>query len=242
LIRLVGSDFGLPPGSFTTLPEALLIKLGADDGSNIQDPNYVLDPQEIAAIQTRTNELNNVITQTASAASFALVDIFGLFEDQIAHPPMFFGVPLTPRFQGGLLSMDGFHPSDIEHAIAANAFIDAANARYGLQIAPLSQDALNQIAAADPFIDWNGNYVIKGRPLAGLLETIGPFVGISGDFTDGPGSARVQPAAGKVDRRLGEAFKQQYLQLKGLPSSTPWTKQMWVDAMREIFGVKTRAR
>jgi len=242
LQRLVGSDFGLPQGSFTTLPEALLIKIGEDDGSNIQDPNYVLDPQEIAAIQTRTQELNNVITQTASAAGFAVVDIWGTFLDQIANPPVFFGVPLTPRFQGGLLSMDGFHPSNIEHALAANRFIEAANARYGLQIPAISQDGLNQIAANDPFIDWNGNYIIRGRPLAGLLETIGPFIGISGDYTEGPGSARFRPAPGRVDKRLGEAFKQQYLLLKGLPASTPWTKQTAVAAMREVFGLKTKTR
>jgi hypothetical protein len=138
--------------------------------------------------------------------------------------------------------MDGFHPSNIEHALAANEFIEAANARYGLQIPVISQDGLNQIAANDPFIDWNGNYIIRGRPLAGLLETIGPFVGISGDYTEGPGSLRVRPAPGRIDKRLGEAFKQQYLLLKGLPASTPWTEQTAVAAMREVFGLKTRTR
>ena len=234
LILFLGSDFGLPQGSYTSLPEMLLLKLGLDDGTLLQDPNYVLDPQEIVAIRTRAQELNQVITQTASAAGMGVVDVYGIFLSHIRNPPIFYGKPLNFRFLGGLLSMDGFHPSNIGHALAANAFIATANAQYGMQIPQISQDALNQIAAADPFIDWNGNLAVRGRPLAGMVETLGPFLGISGDFSDGPGSARVRPSSG-IDKQLGEAFKQQYLLLKGRPASTPWTRQDAIAAMNDLF-------
>jgi hypothetical protein len=234
LIRFLGSNFGLPDGHFTTLPAMMLIKLGFDDGSLIQDPNYVLDPQEAAAIQARTRDFNQVITQTAAAAGMAVADIAGHFSTLTQNPPVFHGLPLTLRYQGGLFSLDAIHPSNIAHALAALVFIDAANRHYGMQIPLISQTELEQIAAADPFIDWNGNLRVRGRPLAGLLETLGPFVGLSGDFNDHPASLPISPNS-EPDKRLGEAFKRQYLLLKGLPPSTPWTKQDAIAAVRETF-------
>jgi hypothetical protein len=234
LIRFLGSNFGLPEGHFTSFPAAMLIKLGFDDGSLIQDPNYVLDPQEVATIQGRTSDFNQLIKITAQAAGMAVADIAAHFHTLGQNPPVFHGLPLTFRFQGGMFSLDTVHPSNIAHALAALAFIDAANRHYGMQIPLISQNELDQIAASDPFVDWNGNLRVRGRPLAGLLETLGPFVGLSGDFTDNPGSPRVSPVSAP-DKRLGEAFKRQYLLLKGLPASTPWTRQDAIAAVRETF-------
>ena len=241
LALLTGTDCGLPQGSVTTFPSALLIKLGLQDCSLLQNPNYVLDPTEIATIQQRLQQFNQIMKADAQHAGFGVVDIYGIFQSYLTSPPVFFGLPLTARFNGGLLSLDAFHPSNIGHALAANAFIQTANQTYEMNIPPISQDALNNIAASDPFIDWNGNLVVRGRPLAGLLETLGPFLGISGDFSDQPGAARVAPA-GKTDKQLGQAFKQQYLALKGLPSSTPWTQADAMAAMLELFPIPKRAR
>ena len=35
---------------------------------------------------------------------------------------------------GGLFSLDGVHPSDLAHAVLANALIDAVNTRFGAAI------------------------------------------------------------------------------------------------------------
>jgi hypothetical protein len=241
MMLFLGTDCGLPQGSFTSAPSMLLIKLGYYDCSLLQDPNYVLDPQETAAIQQRLQQFNQIMTADARQAGFGVVDIYGLFLAYLSNPPVFFGVPILGRANGGLESLDAFHPSNIGHALAANAFIQTANQTYEMNIPLINQDALNSIAAADPFIDWNGNLVVRGRPLAGKLETLGPFLGISGDFSDQAGAARVAPAS-KIDKQLGQAFKQQYLALKGLPASTPWSREDAMAAMLELFPIPKRVQ
>ena len=231
-----GSDCGLPQGSYTTGPTALLLKTGAVGCGILKDPSFVLDPSEIAAIQLRLKQFNQIMTADATAAGFGVVDVYGLFQQIEQTPPTFFGVPVTVRFNGGLLSLDGVHPSDTGHALAANAFIQVANQTYGMNIPLLTQDQLNQIAAADPFVDWNGNLIVRGRPLAGLLETLGPSLGISGDFSDAPPTAAgANAASSRVNPALGQAFKQQYLTIKGRPLSTQWSEQDAIAAMKDVF-------
>ncbi len=231
-----GSDCGLGQGRYTTGPTALLLKIGLVGCSILLNPSFVLDPSEIAAIQLRLQQFNQIMTADATAAGFGVVDVYGLFQQLEQTPPTFFGVPLTVRFNGGLLSLDGVHPSDTGHALAANAFIQVANQTYGMNIPLLTQAQLNQIAAADPFIDWNGNLIVKGRPLAGLLETLGPSFGISGDSTDAPPTAAgAKVRSARVDPALGQAFKQQYLTIKGRPVSTEWTEQDAIAAMKDVF-------
>jgi len=241
LVLLTGTDCGLPEGSYTTLPSAELIKLGLQNCSLLQNPNYVLDPTEVATIQQRLQTFDQIITLDAQQAGMGVADIYGVFQSYQTKPPVFFGLPLSARFNGGLLSLDAFHPSNIGHALAANVFIQTANQTYAMNIPLISQDALNQIAATDPFIDWNGDLVVRGRPLAGTLETLGPFLGLSGDFNDHPGASRVVPV-GKIDRQLGQAFMQQYLARKGLPASSRWSSQDAMAAMLELFPIPQRAQ
>jgi hypothetical protein len=66
-------------------------------------------------------------------------------------------------------------------------------------------------------------------------------LGISGDFSDQAGAARVAPAS-KIDKQLGQAFKQQYLALKGLPVSTPWSREDAMAAMLELFPIPKRVQ
>jgi hypothetical protein len=236
LSRLTGTNCGLPQGSFTTLPTVLLIKTGMDECSILQNPSYVLDPSEISQIQQRIQQFNQIITTDAAAAGFAVVDLYSLYQQEEQNPPVYLGLPVTMLFNGGFTSLDGVHPSNIGQAILANAFINAANLTYGLSIPPLTEDQLNQIISADPFIDWNGNLIVRGRPLAGQLETQGPSLGISGDFSDMPPPTGSAPGSGNVNPALGQAFMNQYQMLKGLPVSTLWTTQDAIAAMKDLFG------
>ncbi len=234
LVTFLGSSFGLPQGSYTTLPTMLLIKLGINNGSLLQNPSFVLDAQEVLAVQQRTQQFNQIITTSAAQAGFAVADISAAFTALANHPPVVAGVPLNKRYLGGLFSLDGVHPSNIGHAFVANTFIRAANQSFGMQIPLISGPVLWQTALADPFIDWNGNLKVRGRPLAGLLETLGPKLGISGDTLDHPGTVALAPAA-PIDLSQAQAFMQAYRAAKGLPPSATWGVKEAVAAMHEIF-------
>jgi hypothetical protein len=234
LVTFLGSDFGLPQGSYTTLPAMLLIKLGINNGSLLQSPNFEQDAQEVLAVQQRTQLFNQIITTSAAQAGFAVADVAGAFTAFANHPPVVAGVTLTKRYLGGLFSLDGVHPSNIGHAFVANVFIRAANQSFGMQIPLISGTVLWQTALADPFVDWNGNLKVRGRPLAGLLETVGPSLGISGDFTDHPGAVATAPET-LIDLSRAQAFMQAYRASKGLPPTAQWGTKDAIAAMHEIF-------
>src|SRR6185436_11605129 len=76
------------------------------------------------------------------------------------------GTPdLTTRYLGGIFSLDGIHPSRTGHALIANAFIDAINARFGESIPQVS---VSRIASRDPLV--NNRYQPAGEPPFGVIE------------------------------------------------------------------------
>jgi hypothetical protein len=163
-----------------------------------------------------------------------VVDVYDLFNEYTTNPPVIGGVTLTPRFLGGVFSLDGVHPSDIGHALLANAFIGTIDEFYGLSVPTITTSALTAILDADPFIDFKGTLQVRGRPLNGLLETLGPHLGISGDFGNLPGASRGAPSPG-IDAAAGRLFMRQYFQAIGKDPNTPWTSADAVAAMRYVF-------
>jgi lysophospholipase L1-like esterase len=235
LIRFLGQDYGLPAGSYTSVPAMLLIMLGLSDGSLIQDPDFVLDPQEAQQIQDRVQQLNGIIATQAAQAGIPVVDVNNLFEALSNNPPVIGGITITNRFLGGMFSLDGVHPSNIGHAVLANAFIRKTNQFYGTGIPPMSGAELLQMTQADPFVDLDGDLAVRGRPFAGLLETLGPLIGISGDDE----TAARTPG---THRGRGVEFMRQYLLRKGRDPGAGWDFHDAVEAMREIFGMNLWVR
>ena len=189
LIRFLGSDHGLPADSYTTVPTMMLVKLGLENGSVFQDPNYVLDPGEITAIRDRISAFNQIIRDTAVAESLPLAEVNAMFAALAAARPTIFGVQLTSRYLGGLFSLDGVHPSNFGHALLATAFISAINAKYGPVVPQLTPAEVSFLFMTDPFIDKDSDGRVAGRAGAGFIETIGPLLGISGDSNDSAPSA-----------------------------------------------------
>ena len=146
------------------------------DKDILKDPDYVLDAEEIQLIQERTVEFNRIIHEAADSIGMPVVDINGLFDEISVNPPIFFGTPLTPRFLGGLFSLDGVHPSNIGHALIANSFIETINSRFNKDIPLIEDETLAWIFLTDPFVDINGDNKVRGRLEAGLLETLAPFL------------------------------------------------------------------
>jgi phospholipase/lecithinase/hemolysin len=226
LTRYTGTNYNLPDGTVTSLPTMILLQLGILDGSILQNPNYVLTSAQITAIQQQIQQYNQVIGETAGAAGFPVVNAYAVLNNFIANPITIEGITITTHYNGGAFSLDGVHPSDTGHAIFANAFIAAANKAYGLSIPAISNSELVSIFNADPFIDFGGNGVVAGRPGTGLLETLGPFLGLSGG------------KAGPRAKATAAGFMRQYYLAKGQNPSQAFTKQDVINAVKEMLGLR----
>jgi hypothetical protein len=222
LLRFLGSDYGLPAGSYTTVPTMMLIKLGLENGSVLQNPDYVLDPNEIAAIRNRIVAFNQIIRETADAEGMPLAEVHAMFEALAAAKPTVFGVQLTSRYLGGLFSLDGVHPSNFGHALLATVFISAINAKYGPVVSHLTSAEVTSLFMTDPFIDKDSDGRVRGRSGAGLIETLGPLLGVSGDSNDTLPSSGVDSARhAATASAIGDMVAQ---------------KQAIIEGLREAFG------
>ncbi|HEY0144268.1 MAG TPA: SGNH/GDSL hydrolase family protein [Thermoanaerobaculia bacterium] len=154
---LGGGQFGqLPAGSYVLLSAAAKLRTGygipaafaqippfnqlPDVGKPLSDAD-VLTPTEIAAIVTRANEYNAVISQLASARGIPVADIKGLFDRVTVNPQTGAGglnigpIRVTNAFvSGGFFSLDGVHLTDLGYILFANEYIKAINAGYGTKI------------------------------------------------------------------------------------------------------------
>jgi len=112
----------LPDGSFTP-PAGPLVE------------GVLLYPDELVAIQNRTNEINARIRADSTGSSIVLFDANVLFGQTLQQGYTIGGITLTTAFlQGGLFSADGTHPSQIGYAIIADDIIQRINAATGSTI------------------------------------------------------------------------------------------------------------
>jgi len=186
----------LPPGNFTSLPAMFLIRLGLADESLLLEPNWVLDTDEVAAINERVAAFNQIIATRAAAIGALVIDVNQIFKAIIANPPVIFGTPLTNRPLGGLFSLDGVHPSNIGHAIVADQVMATVNAVWGTSIPRVSGEEFYYTLLADPHWDKDLDLRAVGRPFAGLLETLAIFTGLTGDPDDFDATAAPPSATG----------------------------------------------
>ena len=96
------------------------------------------------------NTYNQIIAAESAMAGATMVDIYSVMNNLAEFGyPLRGGVKLTLNFLGGLISLDGVHPSNTGQAVIANAFIDTINSRFGVDIPKVS---VEQVAARDPLI------------------------------------------------------------------------------------------
>jgi len=231
LVRFLGSDHGLPNGTWTTISTMFAIRLGFQSPTVLSNPGYVLDAAEAASINQRISEFNDVIRTTAAMYGMAVADTAAVFDLLHDNPPVIRGVPLTTGFLGGLFSLDGVHASNLGQAVTAAVFIDALNAHYGLAIPQIDPQTTYALFLTDPFIDKDRDGRVTGRPLAGLLETLGPLLGISGDSNDFQADSFAATASAEA---AGVEFLAEYQRRTGrdLTRATPQEKQ---DALNQLF-------
>ncbi|MBI3925622.1 MAG: SGNH/GDSL hydrolase family protein [Armatimonadetes bacterium] len=173
-----------PPGTrvpLMTLLSRLVVDGPVDNLASFQDAllraqqggflteDEALDPEEMAQIQARVQQYNDVLRQAAAGTPrIHLVDVQRILndirisgrplrgpgEEQIRVTTTFTGVCDLRGF-GGIFSYDGVHPSDTGHAVIANVVLDAIREQLGgnpkfarfLQARPIDEKS---VFRADP--------------------------------------------------------------------------------------------
>jgi lysophospholipase L1-like esterase len=137
-------------GFFSTLAQLKL--LGSVTPVLHAPGDYLVDAFAVQVQQLNT-AYNSAIAAAAQSSGAPLVDIHGLFTAIRLGGgyPVNPGVCCTLQFGGGLLSIDGLHPSNTGYAIIANLFIQKIDTVYRTTIPPLSPAQLLAISTTDPY-------------------------------------------------------------------------------------------
>ena len=144
-VFLIGPGGQLTPADRVLLPASAFLAQGigvpqalGGTGQPLPD-QVVLSGSELAAIQARVNEINQVIRTVANEAGAALVDINAVFDMVAAEGYELGGIEFTTDFlTGGIFSYDGVHATQFGYAFVANLFIEAINAKYDADIPPVN--------------------------------------------------------------------------------------------------------
>ncbi|MFB1021213.1 MAG: SGNH/GDSL hydrolase family protein [Vicingaceae bacterium] len=101
--------------------------------------NYHINTDELKKINDATAEYNRIIKREADVRGLAHYDAYAAFNVISSTGIIEDGISLNGDYiSGGMFSLDGVHPSTRGHAVAANGFIDAINAKYGSNIQSVS--------------------------------------------------------------------------------------------------------
>jgi hypothetical protein len=133
------------------LTAASLLPTGEGTATPLSD-TYVLTPEEQEAIATATTAYNASISAIASAKGLALVDLNSVLSTASTTGIQFDSFNLnTALVTGGLISLDGVHPTSRGYALMANSFLEAIDETYGSNFT----SATNGLAKAG---DYSTNY------------------------------------------------------------------------------------
>lgn len=133
--NLLGGLRQIKPG------ELILLSIPQDSlkcaGWGSQKPipgTFILDAQEVTAINNATSSYNDYLLGTAVENDLAFCDLNKHYKS-FAAGLVFDGIKFNVKFiSGGLFSLDGVHPNPRGQAIIANYVIDAINSQYNSSI------------------------------------------------------------------------------------------------------------
>jgi hypothetical protein len=109
----------------------------------------VLTSGDAATIRNAIVSFNDSIADASVSHGATLVDMNTFFADIFKNGYQVGGNRLTVNYLGGLVSLDGVHPTNTLHAIIANEFIRVMNTKLHTGIPPV---AVVQVAKTDPLI------------------------------------------------------------------------------------------
>ncbi|MCS7313628.1 MAG: SGNH/GDSL hydrolase family protein, partial [Acidobacteria bacterium] len=133
-IPLIGTRGPIPFDSLIILPASALLAQGygipvnlGGNGQPLPD-DVVLYPDEVRAIQSSLTAFNNELSRQVQGAGFELFDVKTLFDLIAQEGYNVGGIDLRLDFlRGGLMSLDGIHPTPLGHAVLANEIIRFLN-------------------------------------------------------------------------------------------------------------------
>jgi lysophospholipase L1-like esterase len=147
-VPLIGSNGLLPEDAYVTLAASAYLAVGVGipaelggtgqplpEDLDILSGTYgvVLRAEEVAIIDQRIAELNAIITGTAAAFGYSVLDVNAIFAEIVAGElPVFGTIELSADFlTGGLFSYDGVHPQSIGQGLIAMHLVDLINTELG---------------------------------------------------------------------------------------------------------------
>jgi len=139
-----------------------------------------LTADEAAAITQAVKDYNTIITTAAAQRNIPVADFSALFDRMEAGlhiGPFAFN---TSFIEGGLIGLDGIHPTEIGYTLGANEFIKTTNAAYGTDIPlasiyPLFQnnDNVFKIQGGQPWTSTMG-FALSPEAAKQIIDTFGP--------------------------------------------------------------------
>jgi hypothetical protein len=121
----------------------------AIQGLPVTETPCVFTAWQAMLAHANVDAFNLVIAGAAALHRATLVDTYSLVNQLSQHGYVANGYQLTTDFLGGLITLDGIHPTNTLHAIIANQFITTLNHTYRTKIPTVSVD---QVAATDPLV------------------------------------------------------------------------------------------
>ncbi|MBP2832471.1 G-D-S-L family lipolytic protein [Aquimarina sp. U1-2] len=99
------------------------------------DDQYVLTPQEQAAVENARLSFNATIKALAEANNLAFYDVAADLSQAANGGIAFDGGVITSQFvAGGGFSLDGVHPTPRGHALVTNGILDVISVKYGVNV------------------------------------------------------------------------------------------------------------
>jgi hypothetical protein len=133
----------------------------------------VLTATEAATLQDAVNGYNIRIRAEAATRGMAVVDLYGMLRTASTIGIQVGGARYTTSFiTGGLISLDGIHPTDFGQGLLANLMVDAANSAFGssLPYVDLPEVETYTASAIVPVVEPQG--VASFPQITGLQETV----------------------------------------------------------------------
>jgi hypothetical protein len=163
-VGTVAAALGVSPFDYLrpgALPIAAAILTGAQKGplpASCPSPLAALTPNPIPCVLTAAQALqvkltilayNGVIAVDSAIYDASMVDMHSYLHNLHNNGVNVGTTHLTSQFLGGLVSLDGIHPTNTLHALIANQFIPVINRELGTSIPAVSVQLVEQ---SDPLV------------------------------------------------------------------------------------------